>query len=390
MAYQLVRLRPSDNTETLLSFARQQQGCGDLSASDFAMRNCPRAAIILDGNGAIQWPSTLYLAEVALRSRSTQGKTVETYAEALIQWLDHLDRYRIDLTVVSERDLQQYRNELCQRNSSSRWGRYSAQTVNLKVLTPFRFHQWAQSRELIDCPLGAWAKTLERNQFQHWIRKGNWSKSGRNITPVVEQRIPRILKTEELKALFAVSTLPFSLMFKWAVVCGLRRFEICNLRISDIPDLAKIGAYDTLHEIRLVRKGGRHVTVYVPTSLIEESRWYALFDRPRSEKIQRKYLFIGRNGRQIGNQTLSTEFRKAADKIGSDATLHHLRHTFAVLALHILQSKVDNGASLNPLKTLQILMGHASIDTTEIYLRAMDIHSDAVEEALAFLYGSTL
>ncbi|RAS17028.1 hypothetical protein BX591_1501 [Paraburkholderia bryophila] len=35
-------------------------------------------------------------------------------------------------------------------------------------------------------------------------------------------------------------------------------------------------------------------------------------------------------------------------------------------------------------------MGHASFETTEIYLRAMDVTSDAVMQALDYLYGATL
>lgn len=46
------------------------------------------------------------------------------------------------------------------------------------------------------------------------------------------------------------------------------------------------------------------------------------------------------------------------------------------------------GGPMNSIKTLQVLLGHANIATTEIYLRAVEANSDAVLDALDFLYGS--
>ena len=45
---------------------------------------------------------------------------------------------------------------------------------------------------------------------------------------------------------------------------------------------------------------------------------------------------------------------------------------------------------MNSIKALQVMMGHSNIATTELYLRAVEASSDAVLNALDFLYGASL
>ena len=77
----------------------------------------------------------------------------------------------------------------------------------------------------------------------------------------------------------------------------------------------------------------------------------------------------------------------SAAEIGSRATLHHLRHTFAAHVLNFLESHKSEHSENNTLKTVQVLLGHSHIETTEIYLRALDITNPTVVAALDHLYG---
>jgi len=191
--------------------------------------------------------------------------------------------------------------------------------------------------------------------------------------------------------LFRITPKPYSLQFKWAVVTGLRRFELCQLRISDIPKIDPLRiAATSIVDFPIRRKGWRDIPVYVPLSLIEETQWYVLTERPHPAVGNEDVLFLTPRGKAVAKRSLSAEFRRVATAIGSKATLHHLRHTFAVYTLQFLQRRAEAGELLNPLKTLQILMGHSSLDSTQIYLRALDVQNEAVEEALAFLYGGTV
>jgi site-specific recombinase XerD len=139
-----------------------------------------------------------------------------------------------------------------------------------------------------------------------------------------------------------------------------------------------------------MRKGGREVTVYVPAKLVAETHWYVLTERTAPATNDQTFVFLNRAGRQISRQILTRTFRKSADSLGSKATLHHLRHTFAVAVLGILTRHAAAGEEFNSIKVLQVLLGHSSIETSEIYIQAAQISGNAVMEALDFLYGASL
>ncbi|WP_197425029.1 site-specific integrase [Bordetella sp. N] len=182
--------------------------------------------------------------------------------------------------------------------------------------------------------------------------------------------------------------MPYALMFRWAACTGLRRFELCGLRDTDLQNAYNLPS--GLTQLTLTRKGSRTVHVYAPNKLIDETNWYFVSDRPQHARpIDRGHIFLTPGGRKIDKGRLSNEFRRVADQIGSNATLHHLRHTYAVTLYRHLERHADNGAAINPLKTLQVLLGHAQTSSTEIYLRALEIDSSAVHSALAYLYGET-
>src|SRR3546814_2879454 len=71
-------------------------------------------------------------------------------------------------------------------------------------------------------------------------------------------------------------------------------------------------------------------------------------------------------------------------------TLHCLRHTFAMAMLARLQIQARTNPDLNPLKVVQVLLGHASITTTAIYLRCVELHERDLSESLAYLYGELI
>lgn len=64
-----------------------------------------------------------------------------------------------------------------------------------------------------------------------------------------------------------------------------------------------------------------------------------------------------------------------------------MRHTFAMTMLVRLQKQAATTPDLNPLKIVQVLLGHTSIQSTAIYLRCVELHADTLAESLAYLYG---
>lgn len=180
-------------------------------------------------------------------------------------------------------------------------------------------------------------------------------------------------------------------MFRWAVTTGFRRFEVINLLLSDLPEGRSADAeVEGLVQFDLMRKGGRLCSVYAPAQLLEETWWYVLTERPRSGSSEEHSVFLTRRGFPVSRSTLSRVFRRCADAAGSKATLHHLRHTFATNVLRVLEAFERADAPMNSIKTLQVLLGHATVRSTEIYLRALHADSAAVAEMLGYLYGDTV
>lgn len=356
---------------------RQHEISTALALHASALESLRCVAIVVGSDGLPNWPATEYLLECAVKSQSITGDTVRTYGESLTAWIRHLDELGLPLAAATERQLKLYRNALA--NSTPK---LSPSTVNARVLTVLRFYEWGEQTGKLSSPIGRW-RMAEKTAAAGLLGRRS---TLRPLVPRQPVRLPRTLTSQQLSNLLAASKLPYRLMFRWAACTGLRRVELCMLKSADLqsPTLLPSG----LNQIEIQRKGGRYISVYVPQKLVDETRWYALTDRPSAQaSTDRNLLFLTKRGKPVDKRRLSNEFRKAATSIGSPATLHHLRHTYAVTLFGHLQRSADDGAYINPLKTLQILLGHASISSTEIYLRALEIDSPAVNAAIAFLYG---
>jgi site-specific recombinase XerD len=297
------------------------------------------------------------------------------------------------MSQASEEDLGVYRASLSHMKHGETNENYASSTVNLRVVVPALFHEWAELKEVLFSPLGNF---LARNPAITQFHRLNLSpRKKRSVATVRKQkvirRLPTALSVEQVSRILRLTPMPQRLMLKWCLATGMRRMEVANLKLTDIPSPGQVSANsDGLCRLQIMRKGGYEHTVHVPNKLIEETNWFVLTDRRMPSTEARNRVFINKVGGGVSRQVLTRAFRKSADSIGTSATLHHLRHTFAVHVLSILERRHSAGEELNSIKTLQILLGHASVTSTEIYLQAMQTSSDAVMEALDYLYGANL
>jgi integrase/recombinase XerD len=126
----------------------------------------------------------------------------------------------------------------------------------------------------------------------------------------------------------------------------LRLSELIHLKITDID------AKRMLIHIRQ-SKGKKDRVVPLSDQLLQELRIYFRKYRPG------EYLFEGEKGSQYGRSSVQQIFRKVRKSAGiqKKATVHTLRHSFAT---HLLEAGTD-------LRMIQVLLGHSSSKTTEIY-----------------------
>ncbi len=147
---------------------------------------------------------------------------------------------------------------------------------------------------------------------------------------------------------------------------GLRVSELVNLTLSNIFFKEDI--------IRVRGKGDKERLV--PLGSYSKKYMQIYIDEIRSQKKIKKedndILFLNRNGRKMTRAMVFTIVKTSAKKSGIDKMIspHTFRHSFAT---HLL----ENGADL---RSIQVLMGHESITTTEIYTHLDNMHLKKVME----------
>ena len=174
--------------------------------------------------------------------------------------------------------------------------------------------------------------------------------------PKVPIPLPDIWSTDELVKLFSViRSLRLRTLLLTAYATGMRISEVCHLQVSDI-DRAR-GVIRVRHG-----KGDKARFVPLPPSLLKHLGEFWQLYRPA-----KPFLFPGvRSGSPLPNKVPEAGMAQAVSLCGVNkkATPHTLRHCFATHAL-------ENGMDLH---TLQMILGHASIRTTQRYLHLSTLH----------------
>lgn len=195
----------------------------------------------------------------------------------------------------------------------------------------------------------------------------------RVILPSIERakKLPVVLSQNEVKILLkAPKLLKHRLILALLYGCGLRNFELCNLRIEDIDIDRK-----TLH----IRQGKGRKDRYIPLCdlLIRGIRIYLSAEKPV------EFLFNGKSkpGEYTrltarGVQWAAREARRLSG-IRKQVTAHSLRHSYAT---HLLEMGVD-------IITLKELLGHEDINTTLLYLHVARIGRATPFSPLEKLYA---
>jgi len=146
--------------------------------------------------------------------------------------------------------------------------------------------------------------------------------------------------------------------------CGLRVSELVNLKMSDLYLEEKF--------IRVVGKGRKERLIPISDSAIKELHfWFADRCHLDIKKGEEDYVFLNRRGGHLTRTMILIMIKRQAVAAGIQKTIspHTLRHSFATALL-------EGGADL---RTIQALLGHEDIGTTEIYTH---IEDSALREAI--------
>lgn len=183
-------------------------------------------------------------------------------------------------------------------------------------------------------------------------------------SPNLGRHLPDVLSYEEISAMIDSIDLSHPLGHRNKAIievlygCGLRVSELITLKISNI--------YINDEFIRVFGKGNKERLVPISKSILKTIELYVKGERLH-QPINSKHtdtLFINRRGNSLSRQMIFLIIKELADKAGIKKNIgpHTLRHSFAT---HLLEGGAD-------LRAVQQMLGHASINTTEIYTHVSD------------------
>jgi integrase/recombinase XerC/integrase/recombinase XerD len=196
-----------------------------------------------------------------------------------------------------------------------------------------------------------------RSFYRHLVERGELDNNPADLVPSPKKDayLPQVLKAGEVADLLdgIPASTPLDLrdraMFELAYAAGLRAEE---LTLIDVADADPDG-----EQVRVEGKGGR--TRFVP---VGEHAWRALDrylsrGRPALDAGDSTALFLSKSGKRLSTSDVRRRLKIQARQAGISP--HTLRHSFAT---HLLEGGAD-------LRTIQELLGHASISTTQTYTR---------------------
>ena len=182
------------------------------------------------------------------------------------------------------------------------------------------------------------------------------------VAPQKGLYLPNFLSEHDIENLFAVADVSGETGLRNRAILEL--MYACGLRVSEAVDL-NIGDVDIDTGILTCKgKGNKTRRVPIGKSAVEWLKSYLALRR-KKENIEINNLFVTSLGRPINRQTIFLFIKEYASKIGlEDVSPHTLRHSFAT---HLIQHQAD-------IRSVQQLLGHADISTTQIYTHITDTH----------------
>jgi len=260
--------------------------------------------------------------------RRYSRRTVEEYGRDLRQFFDFVQERGVDLCAVRTADLRAYLARL--------HGELAPTSVARKLAAIRSMYRYFQKRGWVDANPGALIATPKR-----------------------PKSLPKVVPIDDLTALLETPPRdsPFGLrdraILEMLYGGGFRCSELCGLNLDDLDPSSRMA--------RVRGKGGKERVVP-----LGRKAWQALEDYLRvrtaiagGRSVDRRALFLNRRGGRLSTRWVGRLLERYSRLSGLRRHVHPhaLRHSFAT---HLL----DNGADL---RSIQELLGHSSISTTQRY-----------------------
>lgn len=177
-------------------------------------------------------------------------------------------------------------------------------------------------------------------------------------SPVLGEHLPEVLTAAEVDAL--ENSIDVS---KWEGHRNRAIIEVlfsCGLRVSELVTLKLTNLYIDERYVRVMGKGSKERLVPISSKALKElDLWFVDRKQMKIKPGEEDYVFLNRRGAHLTRTMILIMIKQQAVEAGIKKTIspHTLRHSFATALL-------EGGADL---RAIQVMLGHESIGTTEIY-----------------------
>lgn len=256
----------------------------------------------------------------------------ESYQRDLAKLVAWSEKHDIQLVAISRQDLREFLMDLSIQ-------KLSPTSINRTISAIKGFYKFLQfDRHITKNP----AEHLESQQ------KGFY--------------LPKFLNQSEIEQLLLVPDTSGEIglrnraILETMYACGLRVSEVCDLKLSDVEIEAGI--------LTCKGKGSKTRKVPIGKSAVEWLKSY-LAVRRKKNCLENQHLFVSVSGKSLSRQDIFKMIKECGEKIGrEDISPHTLRHSFAT---HLVQNRAD-------IRSVQQMLGHSDISTTQIYTHMTDVH----------------
>lgn len=258
--------------------------------------------------------------------------SIESYARDLAKLTNWAKKNQFDLLELTRRDLREWLIDLAGQNLSE------------------------NSKRRVVSALRGFYKFL---QFDGHIVK---NPAEDLIAPQKGSYLPNFLNQSDIENLLAVPDISTEIGLRDRALLEL--MYACGLRVSEAADLKLSDADIDQGILTCTGKGNKTRRIPMGKSAVEWLKNY-LVVRHEKENVEINNIFVGSSGKPINRQTIFKFIKKYAEQINlQDVSPHTLRHSFAT---HLIQNRAD-------IRSVQQMLGHADISTTQIYTHITDAH----------------
>ncbi|MFA7560620.1 MAG: site-specific tyrosine recombinase XerD [Candidatus Izemoplasmatales bacterium] len=285
-----------------------------------------------------------YLKEYLYYLKITKNlakNTINSYERDLNDYLNYLKKnYQIrDYDRITKDQVKNYLKSLSRKNIKST-------SITRKISSIHLFHRYLLTEDLVG------------SDVTEGIKK-----------PKTTKTLPTVLNILEVKGIIATTyeneealTLRNRALLELAYGSGLRVSELLDLELKNLHLNKGL--------VQVIGKGNKERIVPLGEVSQQVLRDYIIKARPNLNPKEQKYLFVNKYGNRLSRVGFYKIVQSLADKSGINKKIspHTFRHSFAT---HLL----ENGANL---RTVQELLGHEDIMTTENYTHVSKAHLKSI------------